>query len=410
VFQVVHNFSDQMTNRQKKQKTGSEMETVVPARIHEEPEPTGSPDIPVYYRIYGLEQDTGTLRAVLAIDKLKVEASMDLFDFRVAVEKHVQSYKPYIRAATITIYRLRQGGDVSITPGDVLTIDNITDRVNMDSSVLDSRTSVNDPLILVFPTEPVLTNPLTWVQPTGSTTKACLDGRQLAFVNRTDAMIELLDVHQRNFDRTIHNDGSSQVIPFLDNLQGMGKSLLAERYVSECPKYFQSCPTTPLFQESIKNARTICLKFVNGELFNAMNENSIECEKVIAKTLIEWIQTSQEITGSTERMEARSKEDYKPSVKVIRTFIKETGRPLFLVIDEIGIAFSGNTQLAPDLHRVEKDVFLKFCKQVVMAWLEIPNLHILLTGQVDFLDWIRNMHPLYEFREGGSGYLQRIGL
>jgi hypothetical protein len=161
MFELVHNFSDQMTKRQKKQKTGSESEAVAPARIHEEPEPTGSPDIPVYYRIYGLEQGTGTLRAVLAIDKLKVEASMDLFDFRVAVEKHVQSSKPYIRAVTITIYRLRQGGDVSITPGDVLTIDNITDGVNLDSSVLDSRTSQNDPLILVFPTEPVLTNQLT---------------------------------------------------------------------------------------------------------------------------------------------------------------------------------------------------------------------------------------------------------
>lgn len=158
MFQVVHNFSDQMTNRQKKQKTASEMETVVPASIHNEPEPTGSPDIPVYYRIYGLEKNHGTVRAVQPTRRLKVDPAMDLFDFLEAVEQRVQTVSP---AETMTIYRLRQGGDVSITPGDVLTIDNITDGVNMDSSVLDSRTSQNDPLILVFPTEPVLTNQLT---------------------------------------------------------------------------------------------------------------------------------------------------------------------------------------------------------------------------------------------------------
>jgi hypothetical protein len=118
----------------------------------------------------------------------------------------------------------------------------------------------------------------------------------------------------------------------------------------------------------------------------AMNKNSLECEKVIAKALIEWIQSCQNITGSTERMEARSKEEYEPSTQAIMTFIKETGRPLFLVIDEIGIAFSGNTQLAPDHHRVEKDVFLQFSKIVVMAWLRIRNLHILLEGRGDFLD------------------------
>ena len=256
-----------MTKRQKKQKTGSESEAVAPARIHEEPEPTGSPGIPVYYRIYGLEQDTGTLRAVLAIDKLKVEASMDLFDFRVAVVNHVQSGNPYIPAVTMQIHRLeqRETGDIPNTPADVLTIDNITDRVRMDSSVLDSRTSMDDPLILVFPTEPVLTNPLTWVNATEETTKVLLTNDELAFVNRTDVMAELLDIHQGNFNRAPGRGGLIQVIPFLDNLRGMGKTSLAEKYVSECPKYFDYCLTSPAFQESIKNAPTITLKFKSGQ-------------------------------------------------------------------------------------------------------------------------------------------------
>ena len=403
-----------MTKRQKRQKKGSEREAVVPTRIHKEPQPTGSLVISVYYRIYGLENHNRTLRAVLAIDKLKVDPAMDLFDFLDAVEQRVQTVSPLIRADTMTIYRRKQRGpgNISNTPEDVLTIDNITDGVRMDSSVLDSRTSLNDPLILVFPTEPVLTNPLTWVNATEETSKVLLTNDELAFVNRTDVMAELLDIHQVNFNRLFGRGGLSQVIPFLDTLRGMGKTSLVAKYISECPKYFDSCLLSREFRESIKNARTITLKFENGKLFGAMNENELTCERVIANKLISWIESSQEITGSTERMEARSKEEYEPSTQAIMTFIKETGRPLFLVIDDIGVAFSAKTQLGPAPHRarVEKDVFLQFCKQVVMAWLEIPNLHILLTGQVDFLDWIRNMHPLYEFREGGSGYLQRIGL
>jgi hypothetical protein len=412
MFELVLKFSDQMTKRQKKQKTGSESDAVVPARIHNEPEPTGSLVIPVYYRIYGLENAHRTLRAVLRIDKLKVEASMDMFDFLDAVEQRVQTVSRFIRAGTMTIHRLRQGGDVSNTPADVLTIDSIESNVDMDSSVLDSRTSMNDPLILVFPTEPVLTNPLTWVKAAEETTKALLTNDELAFVNRTDVMAELLDIHQVNFNRLFGRGGLSQVIPVLDNLRGMGKTSLVAKYISECPKYFDSCLLSREFRESIKNARTITLKFENGKLFGAMNENELTCERVIANELISWIESSQEITGSTERMEARSKEEYQPSTQAIMTFIKETGRPLFLVIDDIGVAFSAKTQLGPAPHRarVEWDVFLKFFKQVVMAWLEIPNLHILLTGRVDFLDWIRNMHPMFEFREGGSGYLQRIGL
>ena len=93
-----------MTKRQKKQKIGSEIETVVPARIPKEPKPTGSPDIPVYYRIYGLEKHNRTLRAVLAIDKLKVDPAMDLFDFLDAVEQRLQTVSPLIRADTMAIY------------------------------------------------------------------------------------------------------------------------------------------------------------------------------------------------------------------------------------------------------------------------------------------------------------------
>jgi hypothetical protein len=254
-----------MTKRQKNQKTWSGSGAVLSARIHKEHEPTGSIDIPVYYKIYRSEQDNRTFRAVLPTRRLKVDPAMDLFDFLDAVEQRVQTVSPLIRADTMTIYRLRQGGDVSNTPGVVLNIDNVTDGVNMDSSVLDSRTSVNDPLILVFPTEPVLTNPLTWVNATEETTKVLLTNDELAFVNRTDVMAELLDIHQGNFNRAPGRGGLIQVIPFLDNLRGMGKTSLAEKYVSECPKYFDYCLTSPAFQESIKNAPTITLKFKSGQ-------------------------------------------------------------------------------------------------------------------------------------------------
>lgn len=84
--------------------------------------------------------------------RLKVDPAMDLFDFLDAVEQRVQTVSPIIRADIITIYRLKPGRrDISSRPGDVLTIDSIESNVDMDSSVLDSRTSQNDPLILVLP-------------------------------------------------------------------------------------------------------------------------------------------------------------------------------------------------------------------------------------------------------------------
>jgi hypothetical protein len=206
-----------------------------------------------------MEQDNTTLRAVLPTRRLKVDPAMDLFDFLDTVEEKLKTVSPLILAFAIETYRLMQRGDVPNTPEDVLTIYNITSRVNMVSPVMDFSTSMNDPLVLVFPTwnrvfrtSRLLTNPLKWMQAVGNT-RARLDESNLL----TRAMVELLDVHQRNFDRTIHKHGCSKVIPFLDNR--LGKSLFVDKYVSECPKYFQSCPKTPLFQESIKNARTICL-------------------------------------------------------------------------------------------------------------------------------------------------------
>jgi len=82
----------------------------------------------------------------------------------------------------------------------------------------------------------------------------------------------------------VNDEGDSLIIPYVDNLWGMGKSSLGRNYIAACRKLFR-----PIL------------------LFRAMENHSDDCHGVILNEFIRKIKDVMNeglIAGSTERIEA----------------------------------------------------------------------------------------------------------
>jgi len=59
-------------------------------------------------------------------------------------------------------------------------------------------------------------------------------------VNRIDAVREIMRIHSTNSSVAVNDEGDSLIIPYVDNLWGMGKSSLGRNYIAACRKLFQT--------------------------------------------------------------------------------------------------------------------------------------------------------------------------
>jgi len=284
-------------------------------------------------------------------------------------------------------------------------------RLELFEPIGDLGQAGSTPLIIAVPSEQVPSDLLTWVElDPGLPT---LEKKTLAFVNRADAVSEVMKIHRDNFVPPGGTEGFAPAIPLIDNLWGMGKTFFAENYISEIQKRFTSQGTNSHFTESLSKARTIVLKMNEGVLKKAMQKSECDCHLEILTSFVRKINIMKDqgmIKGSTRRIEQCSNTRY-PSLEAISTFISETNRPLFLVIDEIGRAFTSTTaRSSPQKKEFEKALFLEFCRKIVLSWMQSSDFFILLTGRADFLDFIQNPHHMNPARNQSSAILRRVGL
>ena len=207
-----------------------------------------------------------------------------------------------------------------------------------------------------------------------------IDDHKMSFVNRSETVKELLtQVHWTNYVRSTRAGGLEPKIPFLDNLFGMGKSTFAENYISECNKIINSVPGSLEFKASISHARTLIVQINPGELYNCQEKETLFVERVVADTFISAIEEHipNRIQGTTSSLKGISGSYLLKGV--VSRFIHETNEPLFLVFDEIGLAFqrpSSRISSEDDENlRSQKESFLFFC-QVIVHSLLIRSLHI----------------------------------
>jgi hypothetical protein len=200
-----------------------------------------------------------------------------------------------------------------------------------------------------------------------------LEHDKLFFVNRENAVDQLQAIHESNYYRAATHDGAKWVIPVCDNFFGMGKSRLARMYIELCQARTVSSPEAPSkFRAALNQALTVHIAFSTAELQNEIMFEQILMQK-LRNNLIPLFKVAPVCLY----------ESYVSSHLLLTATIAEAG-PLFVALDEIGLAFT--IMGKNDIER--RDLFLIFCDRVLRLWLLVPGLFFLVLGRGSFLHYV----------------------
>lgn len=107
----------------------------------------------VFYRLYQLQPDRVSLKAVYPTDLLEVPASMDLYKLRKVLATEVQESAPFIHAINMQLHQLKpklnRGVQYANNPPDSLSLDGLTEELDLTKLVQTIRSSRQSPLIVV---------------------------------------------------------------------------------------------------------------------------------------------------------------------------------------------------------------------------------------------------------------------
>ncbi len=201
---------------------------------------------------------------------------------------------------------------------------------------------------------------------------------RMFFVNRDNAIDQLQRIHQSNFERALSKVGADWIIPICDNIFGLGKSELAQKYIERCKASRSAARSkrqlvTLEFQETLSQAVTVPIIFKEAEL---PNENVFE--KILLKKLQDALIPLFEIAPACLYISS-----YPSTADFLSELIAEIG-PVFIALDEIGLAF--HIQDRNDIER--RNLFLRFCDVVLRSWLLVPKLFFLVLGRGSFLNYV----------------------
>ncbi|RHY16058.1 hypothetical protein DYB36_008568 [Aphanomyces astaci] len=211
------------------------------------------------------------------------------------------------------------------------------------------------------------------------------------FVDREHAILTRQDLHKNNYFSALEESGGEGgVIPFADGVEGLGKSTLGRHYVRRSRKEwkyrFAKQPT--VFEEALGTCHTVHLDSARGQLLTP------SFDAVLIHMLVEKLRgmfaNPPAILGSPPA-----------SVFAFLDRLTDEVGPLFLVLDEIGAAFTDASLSDLDSH----ERFIAFCDDVVCQWCDMPNVFFVLVGRGSFLGLVEtNMTTMRKY------FLCRFGL
>ena len=230
----------------------------------------------------------------------------------------------------------------------------------------------------------ILKNTLRW-EP-AKPLSCSLTAESMFFVNREGPVKTLSETLCGNFIFGTTGAGNGTAIPFMDDTTfGMGKSSFGIRFVEKFKELAREKKVFSLsgeFIESLSRARTVCVTLGDASLIqpdsgelDLANMDKALLRQMHAK-LQEMIKDG-EIKGKLENVDSFPK-----AADLLRSFILETNTPLFLVLDEVGNAFTCEEE--GTLSR--RNRFLRLCRYVLKNWFQIKHLHFLLMGRGDIFN------------------------
>ena len=211
-----------------------------------------------------------------------------------------------------------------------------------------------------------------------------LDRGRLFFVNRNDATDKLLEVHYDCFNRWNGGGHSEPQIAFIDDVYGMGKTEFAYKYINNCKERIDQIKNRE-FCESICRARTVDVKLPVGSLIDPLIISAEECDAVLKKAIfarIEYLASKGDLFG-----DFKSLIHAQTSCELISRIISETGTHLFIVLDEMGDAFSCKDANGPNVFQ-RRVIFFEFCSKVLSPWILKEGLYFVILGRGDIFDFV----------------------
>ncbi|KAI8821904.1 hypothetical protein BJ741DRAFT_636976 [Chytriomyces cf. hyalinus JEL632] len=215
-----------------------------------------------------------------------------------------------------------------------------------------------------------------------------LEKRSMDFVNRTDAVKQLHEIHQSKFYRAVSHVGKEWMIPIAENGFGLGTSEFGRHYIRKSRETWPDAATRDTFQQMLCNCHTIVIEFHNGALledtFNAV------MIKLLCMALKDMFLIPPAILSTPP--------------KIVHEFLKnltEVAGPVFIVLDEIGKAFQNEDNSFDDSQ--QRDKFISFCDRILDSWFSLKKVFFVVVGHASFLDNVgrgpTNMfHKRYEFK------------
>jgi AraC-like DNA-binding protein len=201
-----------------------------------------------------------------------------------------------------------------------------------------------------------------------------LDEDKLQFVNREDAVNELMAIHRGNYIRAVKKSGEAFYIPLCDHVNGLGKSDFGRNYIRRCQMILdEKCSQYSPFEEVLYKCQTIHVMFHSSAL-----ANSQDMEQVLIKFLSSELE---QIFVKTPSCVGKS---YTDSCQMLNDITKEIG-PIFIVLDEMGIAFEHSTDAS---EFVPRQRFLDFCDTILGKWLLLRKVFFLVLGRAAFLTYV----------------------
>lgn len=195
----------------------------------------------------------------------------------------------------------------------------------------------------------------------------------MLFVNREDAVRELMEIHRGNYNRAVDQSGECFHIPLCDHVVGLGKSEFGRNYIRKCQEGLCHKSPKSRFEENLYKCQTIQVTLPQGSLINDQTADQVVMEALKRKIKEDFV-TSPSCLASS----------FQSSDLMLQDLTEEVGT-VFVVLDEMGAAFESTTDKS-DL--VCRQKFLRFCDEILGRWLLCRNVFFLVLGRASFFGYV----------------------
>ncbi|KAF4148069.1 hypothetical protein GN958_ATG02763 [Phytophthora infestans] len=218
-----------------------------------------------------------------------------------------------------------------------------------------------------------------------------LETGTLPFVGRGRAAKKLQSIHYSNFTGARDRSGrTTWQIPLVDNVYGTGKTELGRKYIDQCrqalsnekpqdPENQQELtsreptqhrqPSQHEFLKQLCSCRTVLVRGTPRQFVVPPDLLKAKMNEALATAISELLQPG--TMPATNASDAA----YDFATELVRVL-----GPLFVVLDNVGEAFED-----PRGDVVSRERFMDACKNVLVSWTQVPQLHLLVLGYADFL-------------------------